>query len=58
MFYRIVDKPDALYPSPWQGPIAMVNNGGRKFLDCIQRRRMLIRMCDWMKPGLIFSSLG
>jgi hypothetical protein len=31
LFYRIVDKPDALYPSPWQGPIAMVDNGGGNF---------------------------
>jgi len=31
MFYRMVDKPDALYPSAWQGPIPMVNNGGGNF---------------------------
>ena len=31
MYYRIVDKPDALYPSVWQGPIAMVDNGGGNF---------------------------
>ena len=31
LFYRIVDRPDALYPSAWQGPIPMVNNGGGNF---------------------------
>ena len=31
LFYRIVDKPDALYPSEWKGPVAMVDNGGGNF---------------------------
>lgn len=31
LYYRIVDKPDALYPSAWKGPIAMVDNGGGNF---------------------------
>ena len=31
LFYRMVDKPDALYPSPWKGPIAMKDNGGGNF---------------------------
>jgi len=31
LFYRIVDKPDALYPSAWQGPVPMVDNGGGNF---------------------------
>jgi hypothetical protein len=31
LFYRIVDRPDALYPSAWQGPVPMVDNGGGNF---------------------------
>jgi len=31
LYYRIVDKPDGLYPSPWQGPIAMKDNKGGNF---------------------------